>query len=123
MIEKEMFEKIMKLFPNFNYHNEFYDEYRSHPTVDSLIQLAHSQLSETFGRKIIDYGATYKAALDPEIGDDFSILEKKDDEIFEEFIKFFDFYYYYRAYSENYKKSTFQEYLNKKLESTNEKSS
>ncbi len=123
MIEREMFSEIMKLFPDFNYQNEFYDKYRSYPTVDGLLHLAYSQLCESAGMMIMYYGAGYRSAIDPEIGDEFRKLEKQEDEIFGEFIKFFDFYYHYRAYSKNYKKATFQEYLNKKFVSTNEKSS
>lgn len=111
MIVKEMFNKIMKLFPNFNYQNEFYDEYRSYPTVDGLLHLAYSQLCEYAGMMIMYYGADYRSAINPEIGDEFRKLEKKEDEIFGEFIKFFDFYYKYRTYSTQYKEASFEDYL------------
>ncbi|WP_270251140.1 hypothetical protein [Lactococcus lactis] len=115
MIENEMFEEIMKLFPDFNYQNEFYDEYRSYPTVDGLLHLAYSQLCESAGMMIMDYGAGYRSAINPEIGDEFRNLEKQEDEIFGEFIKFFDFYYKYRSYSERFKNSNFEEYSGQSL--------
>ncbi|AWN67119.1 hypothetical protein LL14B4_13010 (plasmid) [Lactococcus lactis subsp. lactis] len=57
------------------------------------------------------YGADYRSAINPEIGDEFRKLEKKEDEIFGEFIKFFDFYYKYRTYSTQYKEVSFEDYL------------
>lgn len=111
MIEKEMFNEIMKLFPDFNYQKEFYDEYRSYPTVDGLLHLAYSQLSESAGLMIMYYGERYRAAKNPESTTDSEMLEKRTDEIFDEFIKFFDFYYKYRTYSTQYKEASFEDYL------------
>lgn len=111
MIEKEMFKEIMRLFPDFNYQNEFYEEYQSCPTVDGLIHLAYSQLSESAGLMIMYYGERYRAAKDPESTKDSELLEKRTDEIFDEFVKFFDFYYKYRIYSAQYKEASFEDYL------------
>lgn len=111
MIEKEMFKEIMRLFPDFNYQLSFYDDYRNNPTVDDLLVLAYSQLSASAGLMIMYYGERYRAAKDPESPRDSEILEKKTDEIFDEFVKFFDFYYKYRTYSTQYKEASFEDYL------------
>lgn len=111
MIEKEMFKEIMRLFRDFNYQLSFYDDYRNNPTVDDLLVLAYSQLSASAGLMIMYYGERYRAAKDPESPRDSEILEKKTDEIFDEFVKFFDFYYKYRTYSTQYKEASFEDYL------------
>jgi hypothetical protein len=121
MIEKEMFEEIMKLFPDFNYQNSFYDEYRNKPTVDELLALAYSQLSESAGLMIMYYGEKYRAAKNPENGNERDILEDREDEIFGEFIKFFDFYYKYRTYSTQHKESSFKKYLEMKQDIVEQK--
>lgn len=110
-IEEIMFEDLKKKFPDHNYNLDFYQEIMENPSVNALLELAHSQISESFGLLITSYGWYFRDCKNPETGVDFDELENREDEIFGEFIKFFDFYYTYKKYSSKYKKCTFNEYL------------
>ncbi|MFK4968549.1 hypothetical protein ACI1UG_10385 [Lactococcus garvieae] len=110
-VPEKMFEEIQVLFPDFNYSKDFYDKYRENPSVDALLELAHQQISETTGHLTTSYGWFFRDCKSPEYGEDFNTLEEKEDELFGEYIKFFDFYYTYNRYSKKYCESTFDEYL------------
>lgn len=110
-VPEKMFEEIRELFPDFNYSKDFYDKYRENPSVDDLLELAHQQISETTGHLTTSYGWFFRDCKNPEHGEDFNTLEEKEDELFGEYIKFFDFYYTYHRYSQKYCDCTFDEYL------------
>ncbi|GAB7390689.1 hypothetical protein [Lactococcus garvieae] len=110
-VPKKMFEEIQKLFPDFGYNRDFYDKYRENPSVDELLELAHQQISETTRHLTTSYGWFFRDCKNPEHGGDFNTLEEKEDELFSEYIKFFDFYHTYKAYSKKYCDCTFDEYL------------
>lgn len=110
-VPEKMFEEIQVLFPDFNYSKDFYDKYRENPSVDDLLELAHQQISETTGHLTTSYGWFFRDCKKPELGEDFNTLEEKEDELFGEYIKFFDFYYTYNRYSKKYCDCTFDEYL------------
>ena len=111
-VPEKMFKEIQALFPDFNYSKDFYDKYRENPSVDDLLELAHQQGGTTTGQLTTFYGWFFRDCKDPESGEDFNTLEEKEDELFGEYIKFFDFYYTYNRYSKKYCESTFDEYLN-----------
>lgn len=110
-VPEKMFKEIQALFPDFNYSKDFYDKYRENPSVDDLLELAHQQGGTTTGQLTTFYGWFFRDCKDPESGEDFNILEEKEDELFGEYIKFFDFYYTYNRYSKKYCENTFDEYL------------
>lgn len=110
-VPEKMFKEIQALFPDFNYSKDFYDKYRENPSVDDLLELAHQQGGTTTGQLTTFYGWFFRDCKDPESGEDFNTLEEKEDELFGEYIKFFDFYYTYNRYSKKYCESTFDEYL------------
>lgn len=110
-VPEKMFEEIQALFPDFNYSKDFYDKYRENPSVDGLLELAHQQGGTTTGQLTTFYGWFFRDCKNPELGEDFNTLEEKEDELFGEYIKFFDFYYTYNRYSQKYCDCTFDEYL------------
>lgn len=110
-VPEKMFEEIQELFPDFGYDRDFYDKYRENPSVDELLGLAHQQISETTGHLSTSYGWFFRDCKNLELGEDFNILEEKEDELFGEYIKFFDFYHTYHRYSKKYCDCTFDEYL------------
>lgn len=110
-IEKEMFEEIRKLFPEFDYHKEVYKPFWEKTNVDELIALAYNQMSNTVSADFINYGWLFRTSDDPETVNVFEELEQLEDEIYGEFISFFDFYYAYKSYSPIYKNKNFKEYL------------
>lgn len=118
-IEEIMFEDLKKKFPDHNYNLDFYQEIIENPSVNALLDLAHYQISESFGLLITSYGWYFRDCQDPETGADFDELENREDEIFGEFIKFFDFFYTYKKYSSKYKKYSFNEYLKYKNQDIN----
>ncbi|WP_332372293.1 hypothetical protein [Lactococcus cremoris] len=118
-IEEIMFEDLKKKFPDHNYSLDFYQEIMENPSVNALLDLAHYQISESFGLLITSYGWYFRDFKNPETGTDFDELENREDEIFGEFIKFFDFFYNYKIYSSKYKKCTFNEYLKDKNQDIN----
>ena len=48
-IEEIMFEDLKKKFPDHNYNLDFYQEMMENPSVNALLDLAHSQISKSFG--------------------------------------------------------------------------
>lgn len=118
-IETIMFEDLKQRFPDHNYNLDFYQEIIESPSVNALLDLAHYQISESFGLLITSYGWYFRDCQDLEIGADFEEIERREDEIFGEFIKFFDSYYTYKKYSSKYKKYSFNEYLKYKNQDIN----
>ena len=110
-VPEKMFKEIQALFPDFNYSKDFYDKYRENPSVDDLLELAHQQGGTTTGQLTTFYGWFFRDCKNPELGEDFNTLEEKEDELFGEYIKFFDFYHTYKIYSKKYCDCTFDEYL------------
>ncbi|WP_341485184.1 hypothetical protein [Lactococcus formosensis] len=110
-IEIEMFEEIRKLFPKFDYTRQHYKEVWDTSSVDELIAFAYYQMSTSVSRSFVNYGWKFRLSDDPETEETFLELEQIEDDIYGEFIKFFDFYYTYKKHSSRYEKMNFKDYL------------